>query len=427
MSAPGNNGFGSDQTFWWKICRPAIEGLIDHAGTYTPDEKASNLNFFAKHVCPWLGPQPKAACDEDSSPLDVCSPVEASINFSTRGKTIVRFQFEPLGATTGPHVTSDAFGKARVAEFLSGLERELQATGVDLRWTGEFTRMLVPTEATEIARVQEAEKAGLPYPLDHALTFNVAFDLDGACRKMKGYFMPQAKSLATGLPADKVSFQAIRNLRSAGEGLVPAVDFLERYFTVCPDKLTVDMIGHDCADPTKARIKLYAHLQTLNSWNAIRHVVTFGGLATDEPRRKGLEILHDIWHFLRDDTTGNQDDDWNKPMVITSSFLGSVMFSFEMMIGNPIPEVKIYVPLWQYARSDRVIAKNLSAVFRRLGWDEVADNYLQNLQHCFPGADLDGPAVIHSNLSFSYSEKTGEYMTVYYAVHGKATGALAAA
>ncbi|GKT85905.1 aromatic prenyltransferase [Colletotrichum tofieldiae] len=178
----------------------------------------------------------------------------------------------------------------------------------------------------------------------------MALDLIGAARKMKAYMFPMAKNLATGRHRDArdAGFDAIRNLRPHGDKLAPAVDFLDKYWDTCPGKLTLDMIGIDCVDPSKARIKIYAHLPTRNSWDLIHHVSTFGGQATDLDRLKGLEILHSLWNILRNEQE-NHDDAYDKPLRHPTSFLGSIMFSFEIVPGRYIPDVKmcVFVLLFQ--------------------------------------------------------------------------------
>jgi len=99
--------------------------------------------------------------------------------------------------------------------------------------------------------------------------------------------------------------------------------------------------------------------------------------------------------------------------------------------------------MWQYAPSDGHVARNLISAFKELGWQQTAEvrisvpvstnvlklftnthtqKYMTGLRRTFPGADLDSPlSVVHSNVSFSFTEKTGAYMSVYYAVSGKAT------
>lgn len=409
----------SDAEFWWQICKPALAGLMNHAGTYTPQDKDSNLQFFRQQIAPWIGPRPRSQLGQDASPLDVASPVEMSINFTSTGKPIVRYQFEPLGATAGPHTTSeDPFGKARVMKLLGDME---SLPGVDLRWVHQFLQAMTPSDPEEVAVVNKAISDGrLPFPLDHHITINLAFDLSGSKTNVKAYFFPLAKHFSTGKTTMAVTFDTIRALEPHGAELAPSVNQLERYWPTCPDKMDVTMVGTDAADPSKSRIKLYAYINSLNSWNVVKHICTLGGVAVDKERLQGLEILHSVWPLLMDEDEGREDlDDYNKPLRLSISFLGSLLFSFEFRPGYEFPDVKTYVPQWQYGPSDRKIAQNLVAIFRRLGWEKAAATYIDKLQETFPGADLDGPASLHSNVSFSYSPKTGGYMSVYYAVSGK--------
>ncbi|KAJ4387220.1 hypothetical protein N0V93_007809 [Gnomoniopsis smithogilvyi] len=410
------------QELWWRVCQPAIAGLLDHAGTYTAQEKKDQLAFFKTHVAPWLGLQPLSDGGSAVNPIDAVSPLEASLNFTSSTDPIVRYQYEPLRATRENYaIPENKFGQPAVREMLSRIQPEIK--DVDLGWAEQFIEALFPGNEEEMAQVLERSEAELPPPLDHALTFNMALDLWGSARRMKAYMFPMAKNLATGRHRDArdAGLDAIRNLRPYGERLAPAVDFLDGYWDSCPEKLTLDMIGMDCIDPSKARIKIYAHIPTRNSWNVVRDVATFGGQATDPDRVKGLDVLHSIWNLLRNEHADG-DDDFDKPLRHPTSFLGSIMFSFEIVPGLQIPDVKIYVPMWQYAPSDGHVARNLISVFRKLGWEQIAENYLTGLTRTFPGADLESPlSVVHSNVSFSYSAKTGAYMSVYYAVSGKAT------
>ncbi|OLN96966.1 7-dimethylallyltryptophan synthase 3 [Colletotrichum chlorophyti] len=318
-------------------------------------------------------------------------------------------------------ISAERFGQNCVREMLSQIQADIR--DVHLDWAYQFIKDLFPSTEAEVELALRRAQTELPAPLDHALTFNMALDLSGATRKMKAYMFPMAKNLATGRQRDArdAGFDAIRNLKPHGNRLAPAVDFLDLYWDTCPEKLVLDMIGMDCVDPSKARIKIYAHLPTRNSWDLIRHVSTFGGQATDVDRLKGLEILHSLWDILRNEQS-NHGDHYDKPMRHPTSFLGSIMFSFEIVPDRQIPDVKIYVPMWQYAPSDGHVADNLMSAFRKLGWNDVAKNYLRNLRRTFPGADFESPlSVLHSNLSYSYSPATGAYMSVYYAISGKAT------
>ncbi|KAI6622352.1 hypothetical protein MCOR07_004437 [Pyricularia oryzae] len=389
----------SGADLWLMVCKPALAGLLDHAGTYTAQEKEQQLAFFKKHVAPWLGSQPLSDGSCAVNPIDAISPLEASLNLRSTGKPIVRYQFEPLRATREGHdVLENKFGLDSVKKLLSEIEPEIQ--DVDLGWAEQFCQALFPSSMEEMKRVLERSRTELPAPLDHALTFNMALDLKGGGRHLKVYMFPMAKNLATGRERDArdAGLDAVRGLKPYGDRLAPC------------GRLPRRLLG-----------QIYAHLSERNSWQVVRDIVTFGGKATDPERLQSLDVLHSIWDLLRNEHDGGRDD-FDKPLRHPSSFLGSVMFSFEIIPGRHVPEVKVYLPMWQYAPSDGHIAKNLVTVFNKLGWNQAAKDYMSSLRRTFPGADLDSSSsVVHSNVSFAFSAKTGPYMSVYYAVSGKAT------
>jgi len=93
--------------------------------------------------------------------------------------------------------------------------------------------------------------------------------------------------------------------------------------------------------------------------------VTLGGRLEDETTLKGLEILREFWHLLLQEPEGIPDDDYNKPLNYPA--VQSLYFSFEMRPGDAYPEVKTYLPTWNYQRNDQETVNNYEEVFRRCG------------------------------------------------------------
>lgn len=414
---PAELNDNKDPEFWWRLCEPELSGLLGQAGSYSVEEKQNHLLFFRDHCAPWIGPRPTGQLAKDSA-----APVEMSINLSgRRSRGIVRFQMDPLAATTGKHVaTDDPSGRKAVDALLDYFES--LATGANFTWARQLADMFMPTNQEEVMRLRQAEKTSLPFPLSlygRAPLFNFAFDLEGPKRKMKTYCIPGGKSLSTGRSAQDLCLEAIRSLQPGGSDLKPAVDCLEKYLATCPGPLSCDFIGIDAIDPSKARVKLYLASATMNNFDFIRHVWTLGGLACDETRLRGLEILRSIWHLIIDEEEGSLRDDSNKPPKASEFFLGCVYFSFEIAAGKTIPDVKLYVPLWQYAKNDRKIAENISAALRKLGHHESADEYMASVRTTFSKADFDNTVSVHTQVSYTYSEEKGAYLTTYYGVSGK--------
>ncbi|KAK8133238.1 tryptophan dimethylallyltransferase domain-containing protein [Apiospora kogelbergensis] len=414
----------ADAKFWFQICGPALAGMMDFAGTYSPEEKKGNLRFFAEQVCPWIGPRPARSSDQDTSgsPYEASTPVEMSVNFSSTRKPIVRFQLEPTRVTKGQHVASEE------PLVIDGLLKVLESTeslpGVNLNLVRQLLQSMVPSERQDIATLNAAVRDGrLPAPLDHVTHLQVAFDLDGTKRSMKTYYNPMAMQLATGKNIRDVAFNAIEGLQPYGRDLAVPLGVVGDFMKSSPDVMEVLMTGVDAADPATARIKLYTYLRDANSWECVRRAWTLGGAAADdEDRMTGLALLRSIWPLLMDEaaTPWSRLETLQKPPRVSLSFLGTLLLTYEFRHDTRVPDVKLYLPLWQYAPTDRRIADNVAEILRTLGWGEAADGYMAHLQRTFPGANLDGPAALHSYLSFSYSRKTGPYLSLYYAIHGKA-------
>lgn len=351
---------------------------------------------------------------------EAVAPMEMSINYvSNREQGVLRFQMEPFTAVSGPHTNADdPSGKQAVELMLRSFERVLD--DVDFTWTRQLADRLMVTSVDEVLRLREAERTSLPPPLDlyqHTPQFNFAFDLSPSGPSMKTYFLPLAKSLATGKTALEHCLDALRSLEPHGEGLSPVADLLQLFLTEsCPGHLTCDYLGIDSTRPDKSRIKLYMSSQHNNSFDFVKNVFTLQGRATDETTIRGLEFLGSIWHLLVNVKEGQLSDHSDRTPKQLPFFLGSLYFSFEWRKGDRLPVVKLYIPLWQYAQNDRQITDNISVALRKLGRHEAADAYLTHIEKTFPKAPLDTDVSIHNQVSYSFSASTGAYLTVYYSV-----------
>ncbi|KAG6353561.1 hypothetical protein INS49_005523 [Diaporthe citri] len=354
---------------------------------------------------------------------EAVAPVEFSVNYvSTREEGVMRFQMEPLTAVSGPHtVADDPSGKKAVASMLSSFEQVLD---VDLKWAWQLLDKFMVTSPDEVSRLREAEKTSLPPPLDlyqRTPQFNFAFDLSPDGKSMKAYFLPLAKSLATGKSALDHCLDAVRSLDPHGEGLSAVAHLLHEFLTVsCPGRMSCDYLGIDSTAPENSRVKLYVSSQQHNSFDFVKNVFTLGGRASDQTTLRGVEFLQSIWHLLVNGEAGKLLDHSDRPPKQLPFFLGCLYFSFEWRTGDRLPLVKIYIPQWQYAQSDRRIADNISNALRKLGRNNAADEYLTRIKKTFPRADLDTDVSVHNQVSYAYNDTTGAYLTVYYSVNSKA-------
>ncbi|KZL78917.1 aromatic prenyltransferase [Colletotrichum incanum] len=392
-----------DQDFWTVRCAETLDGLMQAAGSYTPAQRAVHLQLLSEIIVPAMGPHPSAAPTRSLLTADG-SPFEPSWNITDSGSSSIRFSFEPMGRHGGS--ASDPFAQKIIPAILPALR--MVSHGVDTRWFEQFMSALFLTESETKAALARLPKS------TRAPTSFLAFDLDGAKAVFKAYFFPILKHIATGEPAENITFNAIRSLSPGGVDLTPSANATEEYFKNAPFSIPVEMIALDCIDPAAgARAKLYARTRS-NAFAVVRDVMTLGGQINDETTLEGLEVLRSIWHLLHNEAEPYGDDFDKQPKLVNTLHKG-ICYGFELKPGAKWPEVKAYVPLWQYADSDATISSNLAKAFRSRGWP-VAEKYEDAMHRCFPRSDLRKTVGTHSYISFAFNKNKGAYLTIYYSI-----------
>lgn len=365
----GITGLDCNQRYWWRTCQPALSSLMDFADSYTEEEKEDHLEWFAQNVTPWLGEPHSATCG--ISLTRDKSPIEMSLNLSSRRAAMVRFGVQLA------FVDMDAFDFTNRVKLLQPLFAT--ASEKDLRWFESMRETLFTTDPAEVDR---AKALTPPAMQGQPPTLGLGFDLDSQKRKLKTYVFPLVKSWATSIPSEVLVRKAIRKIQPRGEEFNVPMDMLDNYLAdSCPEKMSLIMIGLDCIDPMQgtARAKVYGNVYNSNSWNTVKHVYTFGGKVTNSDRMIGLEKLRSVWHFLRCETEAPADD-YSKPLRDALSPHGAFTTSFEMTPDCAVPEVKIYISVWQYGKDDAEIAQNVVKALRVLGFQKEADKYLDLLK-----------------------------------------------
>ncbi|RYP64706.1 hypothetical protein DL771_008663 [Monosporascus sp. 5C6A] len=354
----------SDDAYWSAQYLPVLSSLLENAGTYTPEDRASHLRFIEDHVIPNVGARPTSLDAVYVVSHFGSSTFEASINLNDKGKPCVRFTFEPHGplansaAATAPPTQGYPY-----KQVLSIAD----AVRADLRWFDELAAEFFLSSEQEVAAV----KAMMPPNLARVPQYYIALDLNGGQRQMKVYFCPLIKQMTTGINSDEATFNVLNRLNP---GFAAPLKVIGDFRATCPEPLAIQMIGIDCVAPEAgARVKLYTRTES-NAWDNIRHHVTLGGRRNDETTLNGLEILGEIWNLLLDESEDTADSSVSKPVNDpTNVWHTSIIYSWEVQPGKDLPDVKVYVPLWQYSRSNRAIAGNLEEVFRKQGWSWGTD------------------------------------------------------
>ncbi|KAK2738015.1 hypothetical protein FQN55_000821 [Onygenales sp. PD_40] len=397
-SVPDANNDGL--AFWSKHCSPMLSSLLRSVGSYTAEQQESHLKFLERYVIPNMGPPPDPALPR-SLLTPNGAPFEASINFNNSGKACIRFTFEPLMPERG--TLSD-----------SPIPSIAEAVLADLRWFKQFAAEFFPSEEE-----RQAIKEKMPPDTARIPRCFLAFDLDGGNISMKAYFSPMMKHMATGVDSDEATVNLLKRLEPLGKSFLPTLNYIEKYQPICQQPPLLQVAGIDCTDPgRRARVKVYTNPRS-SSFDAVYEHVTFGGRRTDKATLEGLSVLREMWHLFTNEPDGHSDTSFSKPVLDPKDGHQGVCCSWELLPGQEIPEVKVYVALFQYFLGDRAISESLEKVFEKRGWSWGVQGTYKSLVEQACGSDIVSDDIktptAHTYVSFNFSEKRGLYLTTYLA------------
>nr|QIA15787.1 aromatic prenyl transferase [Epichloe bromicola] len=405
-----------DILYWKNHCIKQLESLLCAADSYSTADKAAQLRILSESVLPNLGPRPSKAIGP-SYLTQSGSPIQLSLS-TTSSKNCVRYCWEILGAT-GPN-NDDPLSVQAAKNIVASLSATFH---LSTKWSDIIlsTFAVTPDQARKVLNmlpkwiqgfVPEGVECNPPKRIPFAMT---AFDLKGSNVAMKLYVNPRAKEILTGTPSSDLVWEFLRNLTP--EMKPRAVDLLERFLTDISGPSAIELIAIDCVDDShlsNARVKLYVHTRS-SSFNTVKNYVTLGGAICDEETQKGLGILRSIWHLLLQEPEGISDDGFDKPVNDSSMLCQKLYFGFELRPGRDFPQVKTYVPTWNYLRSDGETIRNYEAIFQACDhpWGEDG-TYGKMFQDAFGPATVNRKKPIHCDSSFLFTEETGVYQTLYF-------------
>jgi DMATS type aromatic prenyltransferase len=355
--------YHADSESWWNIISPPMLSLMQSAG-YSRETQAKQAQFVKKQLVRSLGPSPESCSVPrfDSFCNDDFSPVELSWNFHA-GQSTVRIGLEPIGRSAGTSV--DPFNALEMAKLMS----RLLASGKLVNGTlwRHFSEDLAvdPDEASFVV-------AGMK-PNEHMTVNTISFDLNGEPTP-KVYFYPIAKALSLGAHAGELVCDSIERLEI---NVTPALDVIRAYVhdskTEHGNILRMECLSFDAVDPYQSRLKVYLRTPQ-TSLRRVQEIYTLGG------RLRGLEInacignLEAFWS----DVLGVNDHD--EELALSTHRTAGIIFNFELRNNEPLPKPKVYIPTRHYGGTDLAIAQGLSRFFHGLGWHQLADSYVNDVQ-----------------------------------------------
>lgn len=388
--------------FWSQHMRSVIGPLMKATG-YPPAAQEANLRFLDKHIAPTLGPHPKDPHPNYVAPCAVVgTPFNPSFNVSGTGAPKVRFDYDLLPPLHRA-ASDDPWGERDARAVLRGLAAAL---GANTQWLEYFMDRLYlsPAEAQALLAIVPDEVV-IPSAM-------VGVMFDGAQPRLKAWVPTMRRAMVEGRSSNAVALEALRGLRPLGEAIAPAVDVLEAWITSTTQDARLILMGMDCGAPHDSRLKIYL-VTPQNAWATVRDVMTMGGRLDDAPARKRVALLRTIWPYLinePDDARIVADEHWCKPERMPRLGFSGLMYSIEIKPGRPVPEAKLYVPLFQYAESSAVAERNMEAALALLDieWGS-SGRYRRTMEETFGKGKEYGQIFA----AYSYSERTGGYINSY--------------
>ncbi|KXH57055.1 aromatic prenyltransferase [Colletotrichum nymphaeae SA-01] len=395
ITVPPENAVGGEKAtdYWSHYFTSVLTRLFSSVGGYTPSEQQAQIDFMRKHVAPVIGPVPAEPYGLFNMPY-IPAPLEASVNLTTNGQPKAR-----IWMNLGKPLDQSRFEPQAAERDSENLLSIARASRADTRWLECLTKAMILTSA-QLEAVRARGGPAWPYSL-------FCFDFTGMDRTMRAYFPAVPRG---GRSRTEVGLDAVKSLEPFAPNLQAGLNLVQSYLNGNRYKAAIHLLGVDCLDPEQARVKIYLDVNS-NSWNAARDVMTLGGRLTDAISLKAVDVLQSVYHLMRDEPEGG-DEDWSKPNAIADGSFPGQQFSVEITAKSSIPEMKIYVPLVQYAGSPQRAEENMYHILRKLGHQWASNGKLKETMMAVGESEtVRGLGVI----TFSYSEKKGSYSSIYFA------------
>ncbi|KAH0420673.1 aromatic prenyltransferase [Colletotrichum camelliae] len=352
---------------WLPTFQSTLSSLLRWTGAYPAHIQDAHLAFVREAVVPRLK-QPPVTTDRLHYILTHNhSPYEASVAFASHQPPKVRFTVQPL--VDPSTVGGDPLGQRGLREKLENLA---SASGADRTWLDAFVDSVFLTAEEEAALVDKAAHRGTADALPRQICY-AGFDLESnenyngkAAIGMKAYLFPQLKSLATGRCLVSITESIVTRLAEGNEEMLAAWELLRTFLISYGDEnINIYFLAIDClANDMEPRFKIYAHTHA-NSLASARQIFTLGGRLA----HSSADFLPQVWPLLMDmeDVPQANMDDLEKPLNDPDSKYCGLCFAFELAPGKVIPQVKMYVPMWQYARDKAGVVERYDRILQNQG------------------------------------------------------------
>ncbi|KAI2629324.1 aromatic prenyltransferase [Hypomontagnella submonticulosa] len=393
---------------WWTLIGSQLSTLA-HESQYSVERQLDVLLFLYSQVLPRVGTlySPKKSSEWSRRWASLLtndgSPFEYSWkwNSSSTDTPEIRYCIEAIGSHTG--TSGDPFNYLETERLLvDELAPRLSQPQLDLTWHHHFTKALGISDRKPAPMNPEAPPSSMFVAFEHVAKGTV----------VKTYYLPASDPESGGAPTFTTFANAARGILHNTESLDAVMDYVARD----PVGLTMtpDMLAIDCVDPTKSRLKLYASSPE-SSFASIVSVITLGGSISN--MEKGIDELRSLLVSVLglDHEAFSPTDEllvrdvFDAGLARAFDLYGRMTYYFDIAPNSALPDVKLYIPVIRYARSDDAVAAGLA-------------EYLHSRQR---GQYHEGFVRALSKIGEGHAEGSGHRLQTYLAVGFQRDGSLA--
>ncbi|KUI71475.1 4-O-dimethylallyl-L-tyrosine synthase [Cytospora mali] len=379
----------SDSDWWWKTTGKQLVTILADGG-YNLNQQYEALLFHHQAVVSRLGPKPISIQPQWRSFMtDDYSPIEYSWKWGMGSDPPdVRYGIEAIGSKAGTML--DPLNQIATRDLVHQLS--LSMPDLDLSWFHHFNRALFGPGSPMASSPKLAGSS----------TMFLAFEMVRSQMSVKAYFIPMDT------PEMSAADQILAAIKAAGYSHLDAIAKMESYLLndAHGSTLTPFMIGIDCVNPCQSRLKIYVR-SPRTSFDFVRNVMTLGGL------RSGLddvaEQFHDLWKLTLDlDPSFPSSEELPNRQHTTSG----TCFYFDVAPHSSVPDVKAYIPVRHYAKSDRQVGQGLIKFLEKHGRADYAQKYMHAVESLATTDGIDASTGIQTYVSCAY-QKNQVSMTSY--------------
>jgi DMATS type aromatic prenyltransferase len=381
-----------DKDFWWAVTSKSFAQMLQEA-EYPVHLQWEYLLFHYYAVVPSLGARPSPS--GTSAHAGFLTNSSVPIEFSWRWDGVapdVRYTIESRGPLTDTPI--DVGNQVAAKQLMLSLSQTLPSADTSLFW--KLAALLQPRGTDP----------------DELTSIFIAFEFLREGIMPKAYWMfgstaGATKFLHTTWPALVDELHAENKTKPEMAAYEALRSFLD---TDAVGKTMIPyMMAIDCVATTKSRVKVYVRIET-TSLQAIYTVLSIGGTRPlSEEQKAEFKDLYCSLLGLDASTLTDSDELPSIPLPTAG-----MHFYFDVREGRAVPEVKGYIPVGHYGKSDGLVADGLVGFLERRGRGQHTAAFRRMLAGFAPEERMkDEKMGLQRFFSYSFSERGGLDLTSY--------------